>query len=303
LVKVEVESLVSKVDNPLFNPVFFLAEDDKKELITSFIKVENEVKKSLDTVSRVSVSTQVEREIVDQFTTEKVKSSTPENKDIRAVNLVLDSALFQNYATKALVVSEIKKLKKEFEMLNKSSLFQNVDWKQFWDNTKVQKQLETAFEQLKAIELQQKRKSINTITVSNAVINQNEIINEGHEQLKMLTNKKLSTIVQERINDIKHQQNTIPKKIQELNFNFDLPDFSNLNINNEDGKWSYSYSEKPKTALRVIDASKQSGCNDVKEKNKTRLQEKNREVLIDADVTEERIRRAPATRTLKIIRI
>jgi beta-lactamase regulating signal transducer with metallopeptidase domain len=304
-VKLLVEPLVAKVENPLFNPVFFLAEDNRKEIKTALLKAETVIIDSMEIVAKVPVLKEVETEIVDQFVPSKTfKESQPKTKEAHAVNLVLDSALFKTYATRSLVIAEIKKLKKEFEELNKSSLFQNVDWKQFWDNTKVQKQLETAFEQLKALETQQKKQNFTytTTAVKKTTADCADGTIHDQAQLKMLASKKLATIVKDRITDIKNQQSG-SAKTTELNFNFDLPDFTNLNIVKDNEPWSYTYQQKPRTALKITVPKPTSSCKDSKEKTSTRLVEKKEHVLIENEVPEERIRRVPVTRTLKVVRI
>jgi beta-lactamase regulating signal transducer with metallopeptidase domain len=307
-VKTIAEPLVAKVENPLFNPVFFLAEDDKKAISTELKKAEAEIKKSAQVTSKTPVLQNVEKEIVDQFIPSKValKESRPQLKEVHSVNLVLDTALFKRYATRSLVVAEIKKLKKEFEALNKSSLFQNVDWKQFWENTKVQKQLETAFEQLKALEIEQKQNlSIATTAVKKTTVDGEAISNE-QEQLKALTSKKLATIVKDRITDLKKEQSGFSKSTTELNFNFDLPDFTTLNIPKDNFAWSYTYNPKTRTVVKTATTPKPSAtgsCKDVKDNTRTKMIDSNGQEITQPEVREERPRTAPVIRTLRVVRI
>jgi hypothetical protein len=165
--------------------------------------------------------------------------------------VVLDSSLFKKFGTRAIIASEIKKLKTEFEKFNNSSLFQNVDWNQFWDNTKVQKQLEAAFAQLKALELRQKNNAYLYATGTGRGESNRKAESSKVEEmdLSVAANKKLAIIVNGRILDIKLQQATL-KVVDELNYHFDLPDFSQLETKIAVAPYSYTFSEKPRTVVK-----------------------------------------------------
>jgi hypothetical protein len=124
-------------------------------------------------------------------------------------------------------------------------------------------------------------------------------------QLKSLASKKLATIVKERITDLKDQQSGSGKITNELNFNFDIPDFTQLNVAKDNQSWSYTYHQKPRTAVKIVTVPKPptSSCKDVKEKKATKLVETNGQVIIEPEVREERVRGVPVTKTLKIVRI
>jgi hypothetical protein len=125
----------------------------------------------------------------------------------------------------------------------------------------------------------------------------------GQEQLRVLTNKKLTNIVKERISDIKLQQTAVGNG--ELNFNFDLPDFSSLIKKDEDRVWSYSFNEKSRGASGGSRATNPVSCNceEAKERPTRALLEKKQDVIILRAPSEERLKSAPATRVLKVVRI
>lgn len=308
----QAESLMAQVDNPLFNPMFFLANEENESTINVLAPGEpsaviNETAKK----EVASVPAEVEKDIA-------VQPGKPEISPIEKTgyspfhtiqNVNLDSSLFKNFATRSIVAAEIKKLKKEFEQLNNSSLFENVDWNKFWDNTKVQKQLEVAFEQLKALELLEKnRTTIYTAgAFKNVVIHNTETPKPEGSQLKLVASKKLASIVKDRIKDIKLEQSAV-QVAEAPNFHFDLPDFTQLNTKKDVEAWSYSYSEKPRVALTEgVSKVHENSCKELQEKSKAKAVEMYRATVPGQGQGGllERLQSTttPAKKTLKIVRI
>jgi beta-lactamase regulating signal transducer with metallopeptidase domain len=274
-----VEPITAKVKNPLFNPVFFLANEEKKQIASEIEKAVSEISKTEAAINLLPLppvapkETSILKELSKPLAAPIAIAPGTNGlfPDIFLNTHAIDSAI--DFAIQPLVnksSSEWDKIEQEIEKLHVH--ITNANFNPEWNSEKVQRQLALAVTELKKLNVRFNKKTA-ALQAHQKEESERDFRFMEKAEVPKVEFRKLAENIKQQLNELELQKIVLKDMNENFEVDINIPSVVYAPAPAENGNWSYTYSQRPRQIVKQNMRSTSANTNDDNDIERSQIDE------------------------------